>query len=102
MALKLEAGLENLQTFADRRRSSGKPLKESECASIVRGILQALKYLHDDKNLIHRDVQPQNVLLFDYDDLSQVKLIDFWLATEFSWTISDFERCGTPLYMPPE
>ena len=48
MALKLEAGLENLQTFADRRRSSGKPLKESECASIVRGILQDLKYLHDD------------------------------------------------------
>lgn len=66
------------------------------------GILRGLQYLHDDKNLVHRDLKPQNILIMDYDDLTKVKLIDFGLAANFDGIICDFKACGTLLYMPPE
>ena len=69
----------------------------------MKGVLQGLEYLHDQKNLIHRDLKPDNILIGDYEDLSQVKLIDFGLACEDSMKpIEDFKRCGTLLYKPPE
>lgn len=85
MALKLEVGLENLASFAARRSFEGNPLSEEESAKIMKSVLSAIKYLHEDKNMIHRDIKPQNILVFDYDDLSKVKLIDFGLATEFRY-----------------
>jgi serine/threonine protein kinase len=65
------------------------------------GIFKALKYLHDDLNVIHRDIKPQNIVITDYDDLSKVKLIDFGLAVK-STKVQDFAKCGTLLYTPPE
>ena len=69
----------------------------------MRGVFQALEYLHEEKNIIHRDLKPSNILIGDYADLSQVKLIDFGLACRDSISpIEDFGRCGTLLYKPPE
>jgi serine/threonine protein kinase len=46
------------------------------------GICSALKYLHDDLNIIHRDIKPENIVITDYNDLTKVKLIDFGLAVK--------------------
>jgi serine/threonine protein kinase len=78
MALKLTR--ESLADFHSRRRKSGKPLTENECALIMRGIFQGLFYLHEEKNIIHRDMKPGNLLIGSYSDLSKVKIIDFGLA----------------------
>ena len=43
-------------------------------------------------------------LIGDCDDLSQVKIIDFGLACRSNavTSITDFLKCGTFLYKPPE
>jgi len=67
------------------------------------GIFRALKYLHDDLNVIHRDLKPQNIVIMDYEDLTRVKLIDFGLAVKSTkFELQDFAKCGTLLYTPPE
>ena len=54
---------------------------------VFRQLLEALKYLHD-KNWVHRDVHPRNILLKipSEEDISSwvVKLADFGLARELS------------------
>ena len=48
----------------------------------MKGVFSAIEYLHNEANVIHRDIKPDNVVLMDYDDLSKVKLIDFGLAVK--------------------
>ena len=46
----------------------------------MKGLFRALAYLHDEKNIIHRDIKPDNIVLGSHKDLARVKLIDFGLA----------------------
>jgi len=69
----------------------------------MRGLFKALAYLHDEQNVIHRDIKPDNIILGSHKDLSKVKLLDFGLAVQDTLnTITDFAKCGTFLYKPPE
>ena len=69
----------------------------------MRGLFRGLAYLHDIQNVIHRDIKPDNVVLSSNSDLGRVKLVDFGLAVQDSMdTITDFAKCGTFLYKPPE
>ena len=70
---------------------------------MMNGLFNALQYLHDNENMIHRDVKLENIVLGSKDDYSKVKLIDFGLATQSKYgNITDFAKCGTHLYRPPE
>ena len=54
-------------------------------------------------HVIHRDIKPDNIIIGSHKDLSKVKLLDFGLAVQDSLdTITDFAKCGTFLYKPPE
>ena len=68
MSMKLSA--ESVEDFYNRRLRDKKPLTDEECASITKGILMGLSYLHDEKNIIHRDIKTQNVLITNEKDLS--------------------------------
>jgi serine/threonine protein kinase len=102
--MEMELGQETVQQFAERRRTKeNNPLSEEEVAKLMQGVFKALTYLHDHQNVIHRDMKAENILIGNYEDLSQVKLIDFGLAVEYTKSnIMDFAKCGTILYSPPE
>lgn len=76
------------------------PMKnEKTIAIILKEVLVALEYLHD-QGKIHRDLKSQNILL---TRLGNVKLTDFGVSAQLS---SNFSRrnttVGTPYWMAPE
>lgn len=71
---------------------------ETQAKVIIRGLAQALEYLHL-RQISHRDMKLENIILTD--GLAP-KIIDFGFSTciEAGRKIKLF--CGTPSYMAPE
>ncbi|XP_043701702.1 serine/threonine-protein kinase ATG1c-like isoform X2 [Telopea speciosissima] len=55
-----------------------------------------------ENNLIHRDLKPQNLLLFTNDNHSVLKIADFGFARSLQPRGLAETLCGSPLYMAPE
>ena len=94
----------NLKDLIIKRYLNNKKylFRDSECALIMKGIFEALVYLHK-KNIIHRDIKPENILFKNKDDLSSVIICDFGLAYHLSnYETSTSGSCGTVIYMAPE
>eukprot|EP00191_Tetraselmis_sp_GSL018_P006308 CAMPEP_0177601086 /NCGR_PEP_ID=MMETSP0419_2-20121207/14037_1 /TAXON_ID=582737 /ORGANISM="Tetraselmis sp., Strain GSL018" /LENGTH=376 /DNA_ID=CAMNT_0019094259 /DNA_START=118 /DNA_END=1245 /DNA_ORIENTATION=- len=73
---------------------------EEDAREIFMQLLLALKHMHS-RQIVHRDVKLENIILVQKDDLRSIKLIDFGLAT----TLEDGALktvCGTPQYVAPE
>ncbi|XP_049614650.1 phosphorylase b kinase gamma catalytic chain, liver/testis isoform [Syngnathus scovelli] len=73
-------------------------LSEKETRSIMRALLEAVRYLHS-RHIIHRDLKPENILL---DDQGQIKLSDFGFSVQLQPGEKLRELCGTPGYLAPE
>ena len=71
---------------------------EKDMCEIIYQILKALSFIHG-KNIVHRDIKPDNILFANKNDYSTLKLIDFGLAT---YSDKDTHTVGTPYYMSPE
>ena len=81
-------------------------LKPCEIRSIMRQLLQGVQYMHE-KQVIHRDLKPQNILI-EFESQSEiiVKIADFGLSRSIcTQTANDYhyslEVC-TVWYRPPE
>ena len=81
-----------------------KHLNENECRIIMKQILEGINYIHS-KNLLHRDLKLENILLKSFERLeNSVKLADFGLSIEIESepSYNPIEKCGTLWYMAPE
>lgn len=77
----------------------GNPLKYKYIKYYFGQIVNALKYLND-KNIIHRDVKPKNILVTN--NMNTIKLCDFGFAKHHDGIKRIMTICGSPLYMAPE
>eukprot|EP00227_Mantoniella_beaufortii_P020022 CAMPEP_0197599988 /NCGR_PEP_ID=MMETSP1326-20131121/32457_1 /TAXON_ID=1155430 /ORGANISM="Genus nov. species nov., Strain RCC2288" /LENGTH=332 /DNA_ID=CAMNT_0043167031 /DNA_START=173 /DNA_END=1171 /DNA_ORIENTATION=+ len=74
---------------------------ESDARAIVRQILNGVEYLHC-KNIVHRDLKLENILLSDRTPSAIVKIADFGLARFYAGNSELRTICGSPLYVAPE
>ena len=53
---------------------------EEYCKKLPRDILNAVFYLHETKNIAHRDLKLANIMFTDKSPDADLKLIDFGLS----------------------
>lgn len=61
-------------------------------------VAETMAFLHDKKDVSHRDLKPGNILLCHGD----VRLCDFGLSKNLTDATRNTLEIGTPTYMPPE
>jgi calcium/calmodulin-dependent protein kinase I len=73
---------------------------EETARNLVRDLLNGVKYCHD-RDIVHRDIKAENIIMANKVDDDKIKLIDFGLAGRASGlTLEGY--VGTPGYLPPE
>jgi serine/threonine protein kinase len=90
----------SLKDRLERLNTQGQRMPLDEVVRIVEGIAAALDYAHD-KDMVHRDIKPGNIL---FNDQGAPLLTDFGLARlTFGARLTDSGTAsGTPAYMAPE
>jgi serine/threonine-protein kinase SBK len=53
-------------------------MSEKDSKTVMKQISSALDFMHS-KQLVHRDVKPENILVFE-KDFTKVKLMDFGMS----------------------
>jgi serine/threonine protein kinase len=80
-------------------------LKQADRYSIVEQIINAIKFAHD-KDILHRDISPNNVLVFFRDSKPVIKVSDFGLGKSTEslsyYSGSCASGYGQILYVSPE
>ena len=74
--------------------------QENDFKYILKQLLLALQFLHN-KEIMHRDVKPENIIFKDCKDLA-LKLGDFGFAEFENKKTHLLVKCGTPGYLAPE
>ena len=88
--------MELLTSLVDRM--AARRLYEKEVVQLGIDMCKALELCHS-KNIIHRDIKPQNIFISDNGDY---KLGDFGIARTIEKTTGGMSRTGTYNYMAPE
>ena len=76
----------------------GKALKEKYAKKYMRQLTMGLKYLYE-KQILHRDLKPQNILVTDEGN---IVITDFGFARYTDNENMLNTLCGSPMYMAPE
>ena len=77
-------------------------VKEETCAELFIQMLSAIQYLHDVKNIVHRDIKHENFLMKQENTTLKVILIDFGFASVCHEREYLTDEVGSLQYMAPE
>jgi len=69
---------------------------------IIKMVISALFYMHDQHRVVHCDLKPDNILFVNESEESDIKIIDFGMSKVLPRLRSLRELCGTPYYTAPE
>ncbi|PAV59776.1 hypothetical protein WR25_26470 [Diploscapter pachys] len=72
---------------------------EVKTKQVFTAVMSAIEFMHDE-NLVHRNLKAENILIFDSNDFSKVKVTDFGLTRKENATVKYLEY--TNCYMSPE
>jgi calcium-dependent protein kinase len=75
-------------------------LSEFECKRIFKQLHDSVNYIHT-RNVIHRDLKPNNILFLDKEHQNLV-LIDFGISGYNSGNIKETIKAGTTKFLAPE
>lgn len=92
LVIAADMAIESLDDRLQRR------LAPRRAVNFLRQIIEGLAYAHS-KRVIHRDVKPSNVLIFNND---RVRVSDFGIALILRTTMASATGSGTVLYAAPE
>lgn len=73
---------------------------EEQVASIIRQLLAATEFLHDN-GITHRDIKPSNILFRNEDD-DQIALVDFGTSQRIGDNPFEHNVHGSSYYTAPE
>ena len=76
-------------------------IDHEKLTKIALSIIDGLEYVHSQK-VIHRDIKPQNILMFGPKDDMIAKVADFGVSKVIQTAIKTHTRVGQDLYMAPE
>lgn len=93
------AKYQNLVDYTRDNYPNGMP--EYLARKIMKQMLESIDYLHK-RNIRHRDIKPQNFLVFQREPNIQVALSDFGFAKEYIFNEKGTEYVGTEAFAPPE
>ncbi|CAI5722964.1 unnamed protein product [Peronospora destructor] len=93
----------DLQQFVRRQeqKEGQKVVAEDVARHFLHELAKGMQCLWE-RNLIHRDLKPQNLLLVEDSATSALKIADFGFARHLATTSMAETLCGSPLYMAPE
>jgi len=91
-AIVLQLACGDLHTFI-----KAEPVSDAIVLEIMVGLMSALCHLHH-RQIVHRDVKPENILL----DGQRILLADFGIAADLNNPVDMASRVGTPGYAAPE
>lgn len=89
-------GCELFQYVADQKK-----LKEQEASMLLRQLLEAVQYLHQN-GIAHRDLKLENILVDTKLGGAKLTLVDFGLASVIMPEAPFKTRCGSEEYAAPE
>mmetsp|Transcript_2020 Transcript_2020/g.3987 ORF Transcript_2020/g.3987 Transcript_2020/m.3987 type:complete len:568 (-) Transcript_2020:438-2141(-) len=89
-----------------RSKTQKTAFKETVALYLMRQLAQGMHFLHN-RNLVHRDIKPQNLLLSCADlEKAILKIADFGFARYLAVDPQNMDLaktlCGSPVYMAPE
>lgn len=93
------------QNLYDYIKKKNNTLTKEERYNIIEQIIEAIKFAHS-KGILHRDISPSNILIFNEDTKLTVKVCDFGLGKDVEslsyYTKSSASGYGQILYVSPE